>query len=134
MIHVLNAFDKPFCLYGHFIDDRCILIGGGPLERAFSTSRPAQWHDATRGKSVTVFVFDKFNYRFEATDRERELRNTYHPLLSDTLPTHIQCVQTGAVYDTVTAAAKACDVSKSAVSNVLSGRYKSVRGLVFVWC
>lgn len=138
-MEIENVFSSAYCVYGHFCGDECVYVGAGVIARAFSLRRTSQWFDAVAGRPVTLRVFERYSDRTEALEVERALIRQLQPTANiigtpanTRRHTRIRCVTTGEVFANSADAARKLGLSQGSVSNVVNGRYPSVRGLVFV--
>lgn len=154
----VQPFGMRYCVYIHTVDGAPMYIGSGTLARAFAVGendRNDTWKFESRGKDVRVKIVAFFNDRRHALSFENALIDELDPPWNGkkyrvaahrTRPPQpvgaprpvrtrsmlpVRCNETGEIFETGLAAAKALGVSQGAVSNVLNGRYASVKGLTF---
>lgn len=137
-MEIRDVFSNAFCVYGHFCDNECVYIGAGVIARAFSQRRTPHWFGVVAGRPVTLRIFGRYDDRAEALEIERALIRQLRPAaniigtpLNIRRRTRIRCVTTGEIFANTAVAARAFGISQGSVSNVVNGRYPSVRGLVF---
>lgn len=144
LLTVENTFAHPFCVYVHEVAGEVIYVGEGSLPRAFTTSdRTDAWRAAVAGRPVRVGIICWCETKAQALADERRAIAYWQPRANfykvagakghsrGKVGRPVRCVQTGIVYPSGRAAAKALGLTQGAVSNVVVGRYKSVRGLQF---
>lgn len=130
-------FDKPYCVYFHWLDDAIIYVGSGTLSRAFSTTRNSLWEEKTRYRKVQVEIVSLHEDRDLAFGAERRYIELFQPECNIMLRPRVRkngmvrCNETGEVYSSATHAAHCVGVTRGAMANVLNGRYASVKGLTF---
>lgn len=151
-MRIKDAFRHPYCVYTHTMGRHVIYVGAGTLSRAFSQSRTPLWHKLTKGRQITIQIVRWFDTKYDAYQFEAQLIVEHKPAGNQSAPHYtrhlglgvqlkknkpvvnraIQCVETGIVYPTSRDAQHAFGVTQGAISNVLNGRSKSIRGFTFV--
>ncbi len=139
-----NVFNLSYCVYAHYCDGDAVFIGWGKLRSAFERPDVEGWELAVNCRPVTVVILEQFFSNKNAAHFAKQMiaviEPTTHPKIrlniierdeakKDRRP--IRCIQTGETFDTIADAGAYLGVSSGAISNVMKGRYKSVRGFTF---
>lgn len=68
-----DVSSKPFCVYGHYLLDRCVYVGSGYLKRAFTfdSDRGDEHRRVMKGSDISVCIFERYATEKEARDAER---------------------------------------------------------------
>lgn len=139
---VENAFHKSYCAYAHEVAGAVIFIGYGSLADSVRSGRHPYWAEVVRGHPVRVGIL--YWFEFEATARGYALEAIAHfrPVVNmHTKPMSegaqrcaakmVRCVETGTTYPSISAAARSINVTPAAISFLLAGKARSVKGFSF---
>lgn len=138
---MIISYDKPFCVYFHKVEDDIVYIGSGTFSRAFDinpTQRNPLWGTVTLYRDIEVQIVSAHSDRDAAYGAEKRMIDMLQPVCNIAIRTvpkrvrsKVRCLQTGEIYASTTAAARALGLSPGSVSNVVNGRWESVSGYTF---
>ena len=131
-----------YVVYGHSVEGSILYIGTGLIARAFDLNqRSESWKTLLSGRNIDVVIFEHHPSKAVALRSERVFIKQLRPVANNLVAGnnnrirnhryYIKCDQTGETFSTLAAASEATGVSQGAISSVLSGRYKSVKGFTF---
>lgn len=81
MIQIAEVFQMPYCVYGHFVDDKLIYIGSGELCRAFNVRSRMKHHvELMQSGKTEIVIFDRFNSREAASKVESDMLRACKPV------------------------------------------------------
>lgn len=132
---------RTWVIYFHNVDDITVYIGMCRLADIFNPQdvrNNAEWYKLTAGKTVRVIpIYQTDDYAackvqwVKWVHQYRPRGNLFSQMARRRA--RVQCVETGAEYDTATEAAHKNGISQSAMSNHLNGRfgYDKIHGMTF---
>lgn len=142
-IFAVKNIQNLWCVYAHECNDCVIYIGSGTLARAFAVGpqdRTDWWREVVKNQTVKVGIVALYERREAALAAEKMYIERCKPVANiqhcavpkkrgEVRP--VVCIDDNRIFPSVSRAARTYGVSQSAISNVASGRFPSVKGMRF---